>query len=229
MLGRRVHYPDPYRFRYLISEIILNSEYLFECNTEDPLIFDCGANIGVALLYFLHTFPKARVIAFEPTPETFRYLSQNSAGFNGVECHNAALSNKDGVIPFYIPPGSAGSLTTSICPNRVEGLVPIDVIAVKLSTYISQPVDLLKIDVEGAEWQVFEDLIATKKINLIRNAIIEYHHQLSGESRHLSQFLAMLENAGFAYQIHARHRPILRPGVQDILIGAYRPREEQAA
>ena len=106
--------------------------------------------------------------------------------------------------------------------QRVVDGSEVHVPAVRLSHFIESSVDLLKIDVEGAEWKIIDDLISSGKIHLIRNMIIEYHHQINKRAPRLSQFLEILEAQGFGYQLDTRHHPILRPDFQDILIGAYR-------
>ena len=70
-------------------------------------------------------------------------------------------------------------------------LVKVD----KLSNYIKQKVDLLKIDIEGAEIDVLTDLFRSKKLNLVENMIIEYHHHIDPKIDNLSRLLYLLENA----------------------------------
>ena len=72
------------------------------------------------------------------------------------------------------------------------------------------------------------DLRDSGKLPLIRQMIIEYHHKINGGRSMLAQFLALLEEAGFEYQISAAGcEPITRREVyQDVVIGAYRPSTE---
>ena len=69
---------------HLYREIFARQQYYFRAETESPLILDCGANLGMASLYFKWLYPKARVRAFEPDPSTFELLKQNLAR-NGVD------------------------------------------------------------------------------------------------------------------------------------------------
>jgi hypothetical protein len=110
-------------------------------------------------------------------------------------------------------------------PERTSNCREIIVKAGKLSAYIDGPVDLVKLDVEGAEWDVMTDLKNSGKLSLIRRLIIEYHHKIGSQASCLGRFLSLLEEEGFEYQIAAAGcDPIARQGVyQDILIGAYRP------
>jgi hypothetical protein len=73
----------------------------------------------------------------------------------------------------------------------------------QLSSYITKPVDLLKIDIEGGKRAVLEDLKRNEKRHLIKEIVLEYHHHFLGENSvdALGTFLATLEQAHFGYQV----------------------------
>src|ERR1700693_4874079 len=58
-------------FVCLFEEIFIRQDYIFVSRRPDPLIIDCGSNIGMSILYFKRRYPKARIIGFEPDPATF--------------------------------------------------------------------------------------------------------------------------------------------------------------
>jgi Methyltransferase FkbM domain len=100
---------------------------------------------------------------------------------------------------------------------------PIKVGARRLSDFISETVDFLKLDVEGAEQRVLSDLVQTAKIRQVRQMVIECHHRIGGQKSCLAGFLGMLEESGFEYQILAAVRPVTtKNAFQDVLVGAYR-------
>ena len=213
-------------YQILLREIFFKGEYSFEAGTESPVILDCGANIGMATLYFKYLYPKARISSFEADPVTASVLKKNveQNRLVDVSVHNLMLSNKEGELPFYTCEEVAGIPSMSGNPNRTLNHREILVKAGKLSTYIEGPVDLLKLDVEGGEWDVMADLLESGKIKLVRKMVIEYHHKIDGQASCFSKFLSLLEEGGFEYQIAAEGcDPISRQGVyQDFLIGAYR-------
>jgi hypothetical protein len=101
--------------------------------------------------------------------------------------------------------------------------VRIKVPARKLSEFIEERVEFLKLDVEGSEHRVLRDLVGSGKIALIRQMVVEYHHRIGQQKSCLAEFLLMLEQAGFEYQIHAALYPVTSKNVfQDMLIAAYR-------
>lgn len=89
---------------YLIREIFLLREYQISTPREAPVIIDCGANIGVSVLYFKRLFPKSVIIAFEPNPMVFQLLKSNVEQNQpkGLELYNYFLSDKEGSVEFFV-------------------------------------------------------------------------------------------------------------------------------
>jgi FkbM family methyltransferase len=221
-----VVYPGEIAYQILLRQIFIEGEYRFEANTDSPVILDCGANIGLATLFFKHLYPGARISSFEADPETASILQKNVERnrLKDVSVYNLMLSNTEGDQPFYLSADEEGALSMSANPNRISSHREITVKAGKLSSYINGPIDLLKLDVEGAEWDVMTDLKSSGKISLVRRMVIEYHHKIGGQASCMARFLALLEGEGFEYQIATGEGDqIARKGVfQDVLIGAYR-------
>src|SRR5436309_4261583 len=68
LLGKPVHLADAPSFLVSFYEIFGRQLYRFSPRRERPTILDCGANIGVAILYWKQAFPEAEIVAFEPDP-----------------------------------------------------------------------------------------------------------------------------------------------------------------
>jgi FkbM family methyltransferase len=224
LMGFKVAFQNPSVLRFLFREIFVESAYYFETRTTQPVVIDAGANIGMATLYFKKLYPDARVICFEPDPDNFPLLKRNleGNGLAGVELHQVALSDSEEPLVFFRSP-SGSTLRNSTIRERVDSPEEIRVPAVRLSGFIRSAVDLLKLDVEGGEGRVLADLIASGKLANVMRLHMEYHHHIDGERNDLSQTLALLEQAGFGYQVRADQRkwPVPR-GFQDISIFAYR-------
>ena len=224
VMGFRVAHVKLKTLCQLFDEIFINAIYYFKPETERPFIIDCGSNIGMSILFFKHLYPQARIIGFEPERNTFNALRENVRlnDLGDVEVHNKAVSDKDGMITFYTDPDVSGSLMTSIMESRDTGASQ-DVETVRLSPYIDREVDLLKVDIEGAELMVLEELAASGKLGLIREMIIEYHHHMDRGNDNFSRFLSIFEENGFGYQICSNFwGPCSREVFQDILVYAYR-------
>ena len=135
----------------------------------------------------------------------------------------AACGSSDGEVSFFSSPGF--SPVGSIHASRANGAQEIKVRLVKLSDYITGAVDLLKLDVEGAEFDIMQDLVSTGKIAGIQRMIIEYHHRIGGAKPELNRFLKLIEDAGFTYDLsaHIDRQKRFTGSFQDVMIYASRP------
>ncbi len=225
LLNFNVNYLSEEWYRYLSGEIFIEGEYFFESETDSPVIMDCGANIGLATLFFKRLYPKARILAFEADPVAAGILRRNidQNHLQNVSAHNLMLADADGMRSFYVASDEAGSPLMSTAKNRISNSRKISVKAGRLSEFVDSPIDLLKLDVEGSEFDVLTDLKSSGKLSQIRKMIIEYHHKIDGQSSRLARFLALLEEGEFEYQISCSCEPVTGENMfQDILIGAYR-------
>jgi FkbM family methyltransferase len=220
LFGWKIKYLSRPSLVLLYSEIFARECYRFTSNKPGPVILDCGANIGMATLYFKWLYPAAQITAFEPDPTTFSALNDNVSRnrLQGVSVHNIALGAEDTEISFHVP--EPGSLMMSAVPSRVGG-ESFRVPCRRLSTFITGEVDLLKLDIEGMEGPVLDELAASGKLSLVREAVIEIHHNLPNSPTSLLGVLQRLEQAGFHYQIvnvHAASADVT--SFQDVLVHA---------
>jgi FkbM family methyltransferase len=194
---------------FLHGQIFRDLEYFFKPKRANPFIVDCGSNIGMSILFFKALYPEARIIGFEPDEQTYRLLERNISnnGLTGVQVHRAALGIEDSTTELFVVLGDPGSLYQSTI-RRSEtawgGELPKEktvVQQVRLSTFIDEKVDLLKLDVEGAEHAVLKDLVSSEVISNIDQMIVEYDHHLEVDTDKLGEFLSQLEKSGFGYQI----------------------------
>lgn len=176
------------------EEIFGAGIYEFRSEAARPRILDCGANIGLSVLYFKTIHPGARVVAFEPDPAIFRVLEANVASFGlrDVELRQAAVWTENGSIEFKPEGGFSGR----ILPGAAGA---VGVPSVRLRDWLDEPVDFLKIDIEGAEMDVLSD--CADRLDNVKRLFIEYHAEC-GRPQRLDEMLAMVRRAGFRYQIH---------------------------
>jgi FkbM family methyltransferase len=200
----------------LVEEIFIYEVYRPTNNTAVRTIIDCGSNIGISILYFKKLYPESRVIAFEPDHDTFKLLTTNinDNNINNVELHQVALGNMESEVVLYGKPSRPGSLNMSLFKSE-EMTGENKVIANKLSNYITSEVDLLKIDVEGAEVIIIQDLIDNNKLRLIRQLIIEYHPDITGKS--VETFISLLESRNFYCRCE---KDSIHPGATEVMIRA---------
>jgi FkbM family methyltransferase len=210
---------------YLFREIFIDPQYEFKIGNETPRIIDCGANIGMATLFFKRKFPNCKILAFEPNPKVFELLKRNidNNGIMDVEIINAGLSDEDGTMDLYID--RENSLISSIEKIRGgEGSTKVN--AMRLSKFVEgKKFDFAKIDIEGAESKVVKDLVQSQTLQNIDQYVFEYHHNMTGSDFRLSDFLTVFEKNGFAYNLKTSFREI--GDFQDILITFFKKQGNQ--
>lgn len=223
VLDYTVTAPTSWDLMFLYTEVFVKQEYWFEADTARPFIVDCGGNVGMATLYFKHLYPGAEVLTFEPDPVIFPLLERNVAEnhLTGVRLENAALFDHDGQLDFFVDRSIPGGLINSVNPHRSSG-DRISVPGVRLSTYLDRPVDLLKVDVEGAEHAVLGELRDAGALHQVKVLVMEYHHHIDPAEDRLGEMLGLLEDAGFGYQLMATPEPeATEGGFQDVAVVAY--------
>ncbi|RYC71949.1 FkbM family methyltransferase [Spirosoma sordidisoli] len=225
-LRYRFQVPDPLSFVWQFKEIFADESYRFLTDAAKPVIYDCGANIGTSLAYFRQTYPQARIVAFEADPDIGAVLARNlqTNGINDVEVINKAVWIHEQGLDF----GSGEADGASMFSETGRRLVP----SVRLRDYLLREtrIDMLKIDIEGAETEVLVD--CSDALAHIRNLFIEYHAYI-GHPQTLGLITRLLENQGFRYYIdsnQSRVRPLVnhRYRGNDLMdlqlnIFAYRP------
>lgn len=209
--------------KFLFEEIFLMLTYGPPLNKPVPCILDCGANCGFATAFFKLLHPAARIVTFEPSPSSCGLLRRNVADnhFKDVEIVEAACGSSEGSMDFVV--NDKFSLISSTDLARGEGR-KLTVPVVCLSRWVGEHVDLLKLDVEGAEHAVLAELIESRAITRIDRLAIEYHHRMGGSSSQMGSFLKLLEGEGFTYSVCSGEGPGVRFGTafQDVMIYAFR-------
>jgi len=222
IFGFKMHAKSYSSLLFLFLEIFVTNDYKFISQKNDPLIYDCGSNIGMSIFYFKYLYPDCRIVSFEPNPFAFALLSKNIAenDFKNVQVHNIGLSKVEGEIEFFTPDNES-SLVGSILKSR-GGENSINITSKKFSSFLKdqKDIDLIKIDVEGAEEEVIDDLSISQHIQNSRNYIIEYHHKIGSTKSNLSKFLKYFEDTGFEYNLRTDFTN--RDDFQDVLLNIYK-------
>ncbi|MFL5752712.1 MAG: FkbM family methyltransferase [Bacteroidia bacterium] len=181
---------------YQLKEYFEDQRLKFAPSSPQPVILDCGANVGVSVLYFKSIFPAARITAFEPDPLIFRYLNENLRQnmVDGVELVNKAVWTDDNGIEFGSEGADGGSVYFEGNKTRLPSL--------RLKTLMEkeEEIDLLKMDIEGAEVEVITD--CAEQLKKVKYLFVEYHSWISNPQQ-LDLLLSTLTQNKFRYAIHS--------------------------
>jgi FkbM family methyltransferase len=194
ILGNALKFVDSASFCFIYDEVFKKEIYNFKTKNKKPYIIDAGANIGLSTLYFKKLYPSAEIVAFEPDLNVFKILKFNmeSFGLEFVSIINKALWNNVTKLKFLREGADGGRIAIAGDDNLVE------LTTIRLQEFLYRKVDLLKIDIEGAEITVLED--CKDLLGNVDRIFVEYH-SFSKTPQSLDKLLNILFNAGFRYNI----------------------------
>ncbi|MGE3949412.1 MAG: FkbM family methyltransferase [Blastocatellales bacterium] len=193
--GNQLKIVDALTYLEGVDEIFRKEVYKFNSLRQDPVILDCGANIGLSTLYFKQLYPESSIFSFEPDPQIFGCLRFNteSFGYLDVQAINKAVWTDESVIQFQIEGGYSGRIAKKGDDSNLSSVA-----TVRLRDYLNNKIDFVKLDIEGAEGEVISD--CADKLHNVYMLFIEYHSHINEEQR-LDKILNILSGAGFRYHI----------------------------
>jgi FkbM family methyltransferase len=195
---------------FMVDEVLVQNEYAYVLNLikggDKPLILDLGANIGTFSLYLLRNLPSARIYAYEASGDTFSILNMNKHKNFLLDWNvfQSAVWKEDGFISFETREFSGSSCISS---EGRETVPSVSFATVLKQIPNDQNIDLIKIDVEGAEEAVL--LHHSRDVFLrIKNLVIELHPKVCDTDAviHL-----LRENFEYLYEMPGRKssKPLL--------------------
>jgi FkbM family methyltransferase len=190
-------------YHRLKGEVFTQDSYYFETDNPQPVIIDAGSHIGLATLYFKKFYPGAKVIAIEPHPENFKLLERNTLWNNSldnIELHNVALAATSGTIELHTDSTPLHWYSTSSfikgAWNHAQTSHILRVPSQPLVKFLTQPIDFLKMDIEGAEQEVL--VAAGNSIRQVKHMIVEFHPT---KHQSLAKLIEWLEEHQFAVSL----------------------------
>lgn len=156
----------------LICELFLSDAYDRPLPHDVETIFDLGANVGVSALYFRLRYPDATIHCFEPDPRNVRRLRTNAALIGQTRVYDVAVWSGRETLSFYVDPhrGTGSSPVTSRSRQQ-EIRVDARPLADAFPAAGVEQVDLLKMDVEGAEEAILTTFHDYDRVRAIRGEV----------------------------------------------------------
>lgn len=188
----------------VFEQIFVNREYEFHVPASPRFIVDGGANVGLASIWFANRYPAAKIVAVEPYVENIRLLRENTSDYPNIEVLQAAIWHQDGDLQTVTHDGSGRFLghwgvQVMEAQAATENRIPAVTVDRILSESKQEVIDILKLDVEGAEKEIFSANCQAwlAKTNVV---VIELHDRFKPGCSH-SVFSAL---AGLDFQ-HSRN------------------------
>jgi FkbM family methyltransferase len=158
----------------VLKEVFLDKEYEWDSPLDPKVIVDLGAHFGDSALYFHAVYPDALIYAVEPSPENFDRLKKHTTNIKNIVPINIAVGEEDGWMKLNLTKSSLGHSMY----EREKGGETVDVRMLSLKsfmeTYSLNKINLLKFDIEGAEFGIFR----SPAISQVDSLIGELHFDL---------------------------------------------------
>jgi FkbM family methyltransferase len=136
-------------------QLFLGKEY--DVNFEKPqFIIDGGANIGLFAIIIKNKYPEATIVCVEPDAENFEILKQNVSLYSNIYCENCGIWDKDTKLKVYDKYGT-GKWGMAVDEDLENGNIPAIAIKTIFDKYSIKKLDILKLDIETSEKQVFSN------------------------------------------------------------------------
>lgn len=209
-------------FHSIKREVFSQGAYYVELESAQPLIIDAGAHIGLATLYFKKMYPNAKIWSIEPLIENFKLLEKNvqENQLSDIVLIQAALTKSGAETTLYLDSTPLHWWSTAGKEphgwNHQQTTTSRQVPATQLSQLlreIGQPIDLLKLDIEGSEQEVLVE--AQPQLKNVHQMMIEYHPT---ETQSLSKILTFLENNSFSCDLWKDGKSVLADRAKGLLL-----------
>jgi FkbM family methyltransferase len=155
-LGRAITLRGATTDIHCFDQVFISEEYNSPFEISPRVIVDAGANIGMATLYFVSRYPNARIVAIEPESSNFQMLQRNCAGLSNIVLVQAALWPVQR--PLTISDAGDGAWAYSVtAQSSNESIAEVSAITIEdiLRKLAVSDIDLLKLDIEGSERELF--------------------------------------------------------------------------
>ncbi|MBL1212462.1 MAG: FkbM family methyltransferase [Ignavibacteriae bacterium] len=191
LLKHKIEVPDCLSFIWQFKEIFVDGQYKFNCQIDNPIIYDCGSNIGLSLIYFKNLFPQSQIKAFEPNSYIMKFLKNNirENKLDNIELYEEAVWIHNDGVEFTDDKADTASISESN-GSRVK--------SIRLKSLIENEnkIHFLKFDIEGAEVEVLKD--CKSSLENVENIFIEYHSFVN-RKQELDTILKILTESDFRY------------------------------
>lgn len=182
---------------YILEEIFLDECYDLMTKIKPKLIIDGGAYVGYSPIYFANKYPGTNIIAVEPAFSNFKFLRENTHHYQEIELIHAGIWHKKAWLRIKNPGGEEWGFEVEeieeMEPGSIKGITIEEIL--KKSGY--KEIDLLKLNIEGAEKEIFSNNYE-KWLDKVNILIIEFHDRIKPGCR--EAFFSAIKNYNFSQE-----------------------------
>ena len=161
-----------------VFQIFYAKEYDLEVSKEPEWIIDCGANVGYSVIYFANKYANSKIIAIEPDKENFTQLQKNCKPYSNIKLINKAVWPTNTILNLVDP--GIGNWGYQTIENSENALFSVETITLDelINQFNIPQIDILKIDIEGGERQLFQSHYENW-LPKVKHIAIELHPNIS--------------------------------------------------
>jgi FkbM family methyltransferase len=165
-----------------LLQLFDSKELGFPLDYEPASIIDAGANVGYSSVYFANRFPNTRILAIEPEVANCDMFAMNCAAYPHIQLLRAGLWWKETNLRISNPSATSWMFQVCEAEKGTPGAIQATTVPALMSQLAGQRVDLLKIDIEGSEKEVFENS-SDEWLGRVRTLAVETHDRFKPGSR----------------------------------------------
>ena len=210
--GLQLHVADLLSVAYQLKEYFFDEEFLLPFSMDSKLkIYDLGANMGIATLYFKRKYPNAEIVVYEADPDICNYLRENIKGnlderqLRDIKINCQAVWIEDGEVEFKSEGADSGAVSARSTTGK-----KIPAIDFRNVMENEQTIDFLKMDIEGAEYEVIKAI--GRFLKKVKMLFIEFHFSPDNDQQ-LDILIKILNENGFDYYLKNTN-PVTKPFTQ---------------
>ena len=161
--------------RQVFDEIITGNELDFELPDQPKRVLDLGANIGLSSVYLANRYPEARILSLEVDSGNVDVLRRNTNSYKNITIVPKAVWSQDGYVRIINPHEDSWAFRVTAAKADDDGAIEAISIKTLLENHGWPDVDLVKMDIEGAEFDLLDHYESSEWISRVSVLAVELH------------------------------------------------------
>lgn len=165
-----------------VAQTVFNEgKYMLQMDDFQPkVIIDCGSHIGYSTLFFANQYPDAQIYSVEPEKNNFKFLQYNTIFYDNIKLINSAIWDKEAFARLESTElGEVGYMTVETGEDDPAAFKTTTLSKILADNGIEE-IDLLKIDIEGSEKEVFSAPNVDEWLSKVKVMVVVLHDELRG-------------------------------------------------
>lgn len=187
-------------------------------NFQPKFIIDGGGNIGCSAVYFANLYKDAQIYSVEPATDNFKLLKYNTSFYDNIHVINSALWHKETFIKVKMIENNLGWMASETNANDLNAIKTTTILKILKESGFDK-IDLLKIDIEGAEKEVFSDPNVDEWLSKVNVLVIELHDRMKRGCG--NAFFRAMTKYNWFFAFRGENLIFIREGINQKVKNAY--------